>query len=30
MVLRVALEDGTTLGPFTLTEGAPPQLTRCA
>ena len=29
MTLSVALEDGTTLGPFTLTEGAPPQLTRC-
>ena len=29
MTLRVALEDGTTLGPFTLDEGAPPQLTRC-
>jgi len=30
MTLSVALEDGTTLGPFTLSEGAPPQLTRCA
>jgi hypothetical protein len=30
MVLHVTLEDGTTLGPFTLAEGAPPQLTRCA
>ena len=30
MTLRVALEDGTALGPFTLTEGTPPQLTRCA
>ena len=29
MTLNVALEDGTALGPFTLTEGAPPQLTRC-
>lgn len=29
MTLHVALEDGTTLGPFTLTEGSPPQLTRC-
>jgi hypothetical protein len=29
MILRVALEDGTVLGPFTLTENAPPQLTRC-
>src|SRR5690348_3546289 len=26
MTLHVALEDGTTLGPFTLDEGAPPQL----
>ena len=25
-----ALEDGTSLGPFTLTEGMPPQLTHCA
>ena len=30
MILNVALEDGTNLGPFTLKEGAPPQLTRCA
>jgi hypothetical protein len=29
MTLHVTLEDGTSLGPFTLTEGAPPQLTRC-
>jgi len=29
MTLNVALEDGTKLGPFTLTEGEPPQLTRC-
>jgi len=29
MTLSVALEDGTALGPFTLTEGAPPQITRC-
>ncbi len=29
MTLNVVLEDGTALGPFTLTEGAPPQLTRC-
>jgi hypothetical protein len=29
MTLHVALDDGTTLGPFTLTEGTPPQLTRC-
>jgi hypothetical protein len=30
MTLNVALEDGTALGPFTLTEGTPPQLTRCS
>lgn len=30
MTLRVVLEDGTSLGPFTLFEGTPPQLTRCA
>jgi len=29
MTLRVAREDGTVLGPFTLTENAQPQLTRC-
>jgi hypothetical protein len=29
MTLNVLLEDGTALGPFTLTQGAPPQLTRC-
>jgi hypothetical protein len=29
MTLNVAIEDGTALGPFTLTEGAAPQLTRC-
>jgi hypothetical protein len=29
MTLRVALDDGTALGPFTLTQGTPPQLTRC-
>jgi hypothetical protein len=29
MTLNVTLEDETRLGPFTLTEGAPPQLTRC-
>jgi len=29
MTLSVALDDGTALGPFTLTEGAPPQVTRC-
>jgi len=29
MTLDVTLEDGTKLGPFTATEGVPPQLTRC-
>jgi hypothetical protein len=29
MILNVALEDGTALGPFSLSEGTPPQLTRC-
>lgn len=29
MTLNVALEDGTMLGPYTLTLGAPPQITRC-
>jgi hypothetical protein len=29
MTLNVELEDGTMVGPFTLTEGAAPQLTRC-
>ena len=29
MNLSVRLEDGSTLGPFTLTRGAPGQLTRC-
>ena len=29
MNLTVRLEDGATLGPFTLTRGAPGQLTRC-
>jgi hypothetical protein len=29
MTLNVGLEDGTMLGPFTLTLGAPPQITRC-
>jgi hypothetical protein len=29
MTLVVTLEDGTALGPFTLTQGAAPQLTRC-
>lgn len=30
MTFKVALEDGTTLGPFTVQQGTPPQLTRCA
>jgi hypothetical protein len=29
MTLSIEFEDGTTTGPFTLTESAPPQLTRC-
>ena len=29
MTLSVALEDGTEVGPFTLIEGAPPQINRC-
>jgi hypothetical protein len=29
MTLNVALEDGTLVGPFTLTMGAPAQITRC-
>ena len=29
MTLNVAAEDGTALGPFILTEGSPPQITRC-
>ena len=29
MTLNVLLEDNSALGPFTLTEGQPPQLTRC-
>lgn len=29
MTLHVILEDGTRLGPFTLSEGMPPQLVRC-
>lgn len=29
MTLHVTLEDGTAIGPFTLEEGTPPQLTRC-
>jgi hypothetical protein len=29
MTLTVKLEDGSELGPFTLKQGAPPQITRC-
>jgi len=29
MTLNVKLEDGTALGPFNLTLGGPPQITRC-
>ena len=29
MTLNVTFEDGTTVGPFALTEGMAPQLTRC-
>ena len=29
MTLNVELQEGTIIGPFTLTQGAPPQLTRC-
>lgn len=29
MTLNITLEDGTAIGPFTLTQGAAPQLTRC-
>lgn len=29
MQLRTILEDGTVLGPFTLTLGQPPNLNRC-
>ncbi len=29
MTLSVTLEDGTRLGPFTLTEGGAPQITHC-
>jgi hypothetical protein len=30
MTLNITLEDGKTLGPFTLSEGASPQISRCA
>jgi len=29
MTLSLRLEDGQTLGPYTLTQGAPGELTRC-
>jgi hypothetical protein len=29
MTMTVTLEDGELLGPFDLTLGAPPQITRC-
>lgn len=29
MTLNVTIEDGTAMGPFTLTQGASPLLTRC-
>lgn len=29
MTLNVTIEDGTTMGPFTLTQGHAPLLTRC-
>lgn len=29
MTLSIELDDGTMLGPFTLTQGGVPQLTRC-
>ena len=29
MTMSVSLEDGSIIGPFTLAEGAPPQITRC-
>lgn len=29
MTMMVTLEDGEVLGPFDLTLGAPPQITRC-
>ena len=29
MTMTVTLEDGEVLGPFDLTLGAPPQITRC-
>ena len=29
ITFHVTLEDGTTLGPFTVTDGTPPQLAPC-
>lgn len=29
LTMNVRLEDGTELGPFKLTQGAPPQINRC-
>jgi hypothetical protein len=29
MTLNITLDDGTPVGPFTLAEGTPPQITRC-
>ena len=29
MTLTITLDDGTALGPYTLIQGAAPQLTRC-
>jgi hypothetical protein len=29
MTMTVTIEDGEVLGPFDLTLGAPPQITRC-
>ena len=29
MTMSVSLEDGSIIGPFTLAEGASPQITRC-
>jgi hypothetical protein len=29
MTITITLDDGTAVGPYTLTQGAAPQLTRC-
>lgn len=29
MTMSVSLEDGSIIGPFSLAEGVPPQITRC-